>query len=142
MNQEKVDKLNLEKVSFETELSKKESEIKILKIQLEESEELKKVEMDLKKNNDDAMVKIKDFEEEVASLKEELLKNKDISQSLKSEKLKLETIIEELKQKISGLELSNTILKETGAMLDEQLEDYDKFTSAQTQKIEQLTQEK
>lgn len=139
---EKLDKLSLENVQIKTDLSQKESEIKMLKVQLEEFEKLELLEKQLKKDFNESVQKCKVIEMQVDALKEEKEKMKDYQQLLEADKLKMESTIEELKRKISSLELNNTVLKETGAMLDEQLEDYDKFTTSQAQKIDRLTQEK
>lgn len=142
LEREKLDKVNLEKAHIKSELGQRELEIKMLKKQLEEFKELEDGERQLKKEYNEVVQKCKILEKQAETLREEKEKMKELSQSAEAAKVKTESLIEELRQKIASLELNNTVLKETGAMLDEQLEDYDKFTTTQAQKIERLTQEK
>ena len=101
---EKLDKLILEKNHVKVELSQRDSEIKMLKNQLEELEELKKIEKQLKRDLIEATQKCKMLEKEIDKLQNEKEKEKINYESIDKKKSEMEKTIEELKQKISSFE--------------------------------------
>jgi len=80
-------------------------------------------------------------ERQLATTRSELETIKMTLQTVQNEKMSLAQSCEQLQDKVSNLEMNNSVLREAGKLLDEQIEDYEKVLDEQTIKIKALTQE-